>query len=554
MPRAGLQNRKGIDMSNDITRRSFVKAGAGAAAVASLASVARASEAPAIEWGLEADIVILGTGGAGLCAAITAAREGADVLVLEKAPEEDQGGNTRVSGNMWTVPTDIEVGLEYYKAASERTQDDEYLTALATAANTLNDDFIAGLEDAEIGEFPIFSPEFAALPGGDAIQAYWMTGGTKLWICQRNTAALYDNIRFMYETPGIRLITDTAGMILGVVALVDGAEVNVKAKKAVILATGGYEYNPQMIENSYPGWPVYSRGTPYNTGDGILMAQKVGAGLWHMNASDSGTGAMRCPGLDFGGGNYDSDLVPANFSLTSASERASGFIYVDKHGKRFMPEDRPDGHGFGRREYLFFYDGVACEWPHLPLWCIFDQAQAEAGPVASAPSTPETDDGFTWFYAHSHYVWSADNSAEVEKGWIVKGETIEELAEAMNQMPDGEGKMDAATLAATIEEYNTCAEAGEDPLGRNAASLRPLVGPFYAVPVYPNQYNTQGGPKRNAKAQTLDAFGEPIPRLYNVGECGAGYGWVYNGGWNNCESMITGRWAAADALTLEPWD
>ena len=540
-------------MSENITRRNLIKSAAAAGIVGAVASTAKADEA-GIEWAKEADIVILGTGGGGLSAAITAARAGAQVLVLEKAPEADQGGNTRVSGNMWTVPTDIEVGLEYYKAASERTQDDEYLTALATAAHTLNEDFLEGLEDAEIGEFPIFSPEFDALPGGEAIQAYWMTGGTKLWICLRNTAALYDNIEFCYEAPGLRLITDTAGMILGVVAKIDGEEVNVKAKKAVILATGGYEYDQQMIENSYPGWPVYSRGTPYNTGDGIKMAQKVGAALWHMNASDSGTGAMRCPGLDFGGGNYDSDRVPANFSLTSASERSQGFIYVNKHGKRFMPEDRPDGHGFGRREYLFFYDGVACEWPQLPLWCVFDQAQAEAGPVASAPADTETDDGFTWFFAHSHYVWSPDNSAEVEKGWIVKGETIEELAEAMNGMPDGEGKMDAETLAATIEEYNAAAEAGEDPLGRAAASMRPLTGPFYAVPVYPNQYNTQGGPKRNTKAQTLDAFGEVIPRLYTVGECGAGYGWVYNGGWNNCEAIITGRWAADDALTLDDWE
>ncbi|MBR2835839.1 MAG: FAD-binding protein [Coriobacteriales bacterium] len=543
-------------MKDAISRRNLIKGAAAATAAAGLASVAKADEAPDIEWGLEADIVVLGTGGAGLTTAITAARAGADVLVLEKACEEDQGGNTRVSGNMWCIPTDLEEGLKYYLKASERTSDNEYLTALATAAHTINEDFIGDLEGANIIEFPMFSPEYDSLPGGDAIQSYMMGfGGNKLWICQRETAAQYDNIRFMYETPGIRLITDTKGMILGVVALVDGVETNVKAKKAVVLATGGYEYNPLMVENSYPGWPVYSRGTPYNTGDGIKMAQKVGAQLWHMNASDSGPAAMLCPGIDFGHGAYDSDRVPANFSYTSASARSAGFIYVDKHGKRFMPENRPDHHGYGRREYIFFYDGVKCEWPRLPLWCIFDEQQAQAGPCASAPATEDTTDGFTWFYAHSHYVWSADNSAEVEKGWIVKADTIEELAAKMNEMPDGEGKMDAETLQATIENYNAMCEAGEDTeFGRPADSMRPLVGPFYAVPVYPNQYNTQGGPKRNTKAQTLDAFDEPIPRLYNVGECGAGYGWVYNGGWNNCESMISGIWAATDAMTLEDWD
>ena len=122
-------------MSENITRRNLIKSAAAAGIVGAVASTAKADEA-GVEWAKEADIVILGTGAGGLSAAITAARAGAQVLVLEKAPEADQGGNTRVSGNMWTVPTDIEVGLEYYKAASERTQDDEYLTALATAAHT----------------------------------------------------------------------------------------------------------------------------------------------------------------------------------------------------------------------------------------------------------------------------------------------------------------------------------------------------------------------------------------------------------------------------------
>ena len=111
------------------------------------------------------------------------------------------------------------------------------------------------------------------------------------------------------------------------------------------------------------------------------------------------------------------------------------------------------------------------------------------------------------------------------------------------------------TLKATVDAWNAACEAGEDAeLGRAAETMRPLSGPLYAVLTYPNQYNTQGGPHRNGKAQTLDAFGNPIPRLYTVGECGAGYGWVYNGGWNNCEAMVTGVWAGTDAAALENWE
>ncbi len=529
-------------------------AAAGAVGAGALGSIALADEAAEPSWDKEADLVILGSGAGGLSAAITAAQEDPDaaILVLEKAPEEDQGGNTRVAGNMWTCPTDLEEGLKYYKAASERTRDDEYLEALATSAYTLNDDFVSKLPDADIQLFGLFAPEFDALPGGDAIQDYMnhASGNGQLWEALLAGAQQYANVEFVYKTPGKRLITNAAGEVIGVVAESEGKEINVKAKRGVVIATGGYEFNENMIENSYPGWPVFSRGTPYNTGDGIMMAQKVGAALWHMNASDSGCGAVLCPGLNYGGDNYDSDKVPANLKLGKATDSSNGFIAVDKHGARFMPEDRADGHGYGRREYLFFYDGVKCEWPHLPYWTVFDAEQAQR-PVASGKAEGSQ---FTWFTAHGGYEWSQDNSAEVERGWVLKADTLEDLAAQMNGVEAGEGKMDAATLQATVDAYNKDAEAGDDTqFGRAAETMRPLTGPFYAVLCYPNQYNTQGGPKRNTKAQTLDAFDEPIPRLYSVGECGAGYGWVYNGGWNIAEAMVTGIWAGKDAIKLEPW-
>jgi len=366
----------------------------------------------------------------------------------------------------------------------------------------------------------------------------------------------------MYETPGKELIVrPDDGMVIGVKATNNGKDINIKAKKAVVLGTGGYEYNKEMLENSYPGWPPYSRGTPYNTGDGIAMAQKVGAKLWHMNASDSGTGAVLCPGLNFGGGKYDSDGVPANFALGVASKTMKNYIYVNKHGQRFMPEDRADGHGFGRREYLYFYDGVKCEWPNLPLWCIFDSVQA-AAPICKGAKEANMS-LFTWFAAYSGYQWSTDNSKEVEKGWILKADTIADLTQKMNDAQKDDRKelfrdpivIDAAVLQKTIDDYNRFATNGVDEqFGRAGDKMAPLVGPYYAVRVYPNQYNTQGGPKRNTKAQTLDAFDKPIPHLYSVGECGAGYAWVYNGGWNNAEAMITGHWAAENGVAETAWD
>lgn len=558
-------------METELSRRNFLKGtaviGVGGLLGANLAGcaedVAPTPIGPNIDWDYEADIVVLGAGDGGLFAATFAARAGASVLLLEKAREEDSGGNSRVAGNMWTIATDATEGMKYYLSAAEKDIDKDYLTALVdSGTNHLNNEWLPSFPDMSIERFPIFSPEFDALPGGDVIKA-WQNGGaskSQLWLALEKGCKAEENVEFMYETPGKRLITNTDGMVIGVVAENAGAEINVKAKKAVILGVGGYEFNPNMIKNSYPGWPVFSRGTPYNTGDGIAMAQKVGAQLWHMNASDSGSGAMRVPGLNYGHGAYDSDDVPANVSLNSPNDNRNRFFFVDKYGKRFMSENRPDGHGYGRREYLFFYDGVECLWPRLPYWNIFDQTEAENGPVGAGANPNST---FSWFTYASGYTWSADNSAEVEKGWILKADTIEELAEKMTAAQADERKhlfrdgivVDPAVLRKTLDDYNAYCRAGNDPdFGRNPNFMVPLEGPFYAFRVYPNQYNTQGGPKRNTKAQTLDAFDEPIPHLYSIGECGAGYAWVYNGGWNIAEAMITGHWAAENAVLETPWD
>ncbi len=539
-------------VTEGLSRRSFLKGaaavgtvGAFAGALAGCSSNTTSNGTDTTTWDKEADVVVLGDGASGLSAAMSAADAGASVIVLEKASAEEEGGNTRVSGNCWTIPKDATKGFDYYKDASELTGDveDTYLKALATDLVNINDDFVGDLPDMDLTVSPIFSPEQPALAGGDTLVCYVnkTAGDGKLWESLRAGAASYDNIEIVNECPGKELVQNSAGEVIGVLAAPSSGDIKVKAKRGVIVATGGYEFDYGMIENSYPGWPTYSRGTPYNTGDGIKMCQKVGATLWHMNASDAGGCAMVCQGLDFGGGDYDSDDVTANCTLAAHL----GWINVDKYGKRFMPEDRDDRHGYGKREYVYWYDGIKCEWPRLPYWSVFDDATAKAGPIGKGTGTSMMST-FTWFAAHSGYSWSSDNSAEVAKGWILKGDTIEELA--------GKMEVDPSVLAQTVTDYNGYCTLGSDPeFGRT--DLTPVgAGPYYAFKSYPTQYNTQGGPKRNEKAQTLDPFDAPIPRLYSVGECGAGWGWVYNGGFNLAEAMQTGLWAGANAAALSDWD
>ena len=89
----------------------------------------------------------------------------------------------------------------------------------------------------------------------------------------------------------------------------------------------------------------------------------------------------------------------------------------------------------------------------------------------------------------------------------------------------------------------------------NDISSAPLeTAPYYALQIYPALINTQGGPRRNDKAQILDAFGEPIPRLYSSGEMGSLWGIIYQGAGNNAESLVFGRIAGENAAKLENWD
>jgi succinate dehydrogenase/fumarate reductase flavoprotein subunit len=257
------------------------------------------------------------------------------------------------------------------------------------------------------------------------------------------------------------------------------------------------------------------------------MAQQVGASLWHMNNPLAGLGGIVVP-------EFAPVVIP--FGLYGAA-----FIHVDKQGKRFMSENRPSRHGFGVKEYVLFFDGVIGDFTRLPCFTIFDESARTKGPLVST-----TRSKFGWFSWHSGYQWSKDNSAEIEKGWIIKGDTIPELAAKLEIKPED--------LLATITRYNDNCKAQTDPdFNRPKQSLIAIdKPPFYAVKVYPTMVNTQGGPRRNSKCEVMDPFNQPIPRLYTAGELGSFWGWMYNGGGNNAECLCTGQIAARNAVALKP--
>jgi succinate dehydrogenase/fumarate reductase flavoprotein subunit len=183
---------------------------------------------------------------------------------------------------------------------------------------------------------------------------------------------------------------------------------------------------------------------------------------------------------------------------------------------------------------LLKFDEERKEYPRNPCYWIFDERRRTAGPL-----TPLS----AGFVKAGYYDWSPDNSKEIEKGWIKRADSIEELAEAT-------GFPDPAVLVETVRAYNEACAAGVDPFGRPADTLVPLdTPPYYCTPLYPGGPNTCGGPRRDEKARVLNPFGEPIPGLYAAGELGEAVGQLYpSNGANLSESICFGRIAAADAL------
>jgi succinate dehydrogenase/fumarate reductase flavoprotein subunit len=171
---------------------------------------------------------------------------------------------------------------------------------------------------------------------------------------------------------------------------------------------------------------------------------------------------------------------------------------------------------------------------------IFDRTLMVSGPLYD--KTPSHG----WTQIVERYDWSEDNSAELQQGWIKTAHSLAELAPSIG--------LDAASLDETVSRWNVQAAAGADEDFHRTLMLSPFdSGPYYAVELSPSMLNTQGGPRRNEKAQILRPDGSPIPRLYSAGELGSIYSYLYQGTGNIGECLAFGRIAARNAVAETPW-
>ena len=489
------------------------------------------------EWEFEADVVVVGYGAAGAVTAITAHDLGAKVLILEKAPLGQEGGNSRVAGQGWLNPYPIDKAITYFNAmCGEYTVPQDMVQVWAEEMNK-NNAFIESLggtiietvyKDREPAEFP-------ELPGADCIHDYHIktedggNGYSRLWELLKSSVNKR-KIKVLCATPVKELIQNPATKeILGIKAEHSGKKFNIKANRAVVLTCGGFENNQEMIRDFCTNLPYcYPLGTPYNTGDGIKMAMAVGADLWHMSCI---AGPVYC--------SLKVPEFPAILEIPALEPQAravfpGGVIVVGADGKRFADEKFRVTHGKTRINGRWVQTPTPC-----PLHMIFDQTIFNVGLYDSHRY-------HGWNPLLNVYNWSKDNSVELAKGWIKKANTIVELAKII--------KLDPKTLEDSINRWNVNCATGTDPDFGRTRMLAPIEGPpFYAMEVTPHFVNTQGGPRRNARGQVLQTNGQPLPRLYSAGELGSIHSYLYNSGGNIGECLAFGRISGRNAATETAW-
>lgn len=488
---------------------------------------------------VDADVVVVGAGGAGMTAAITAAGEGKSVVVLES--QSMVGGNSvRATGGMNAAKTVYQDENEFgesagvektLKTAAEKYADNETITALAKtvseqwAAYQANPtgyfDSVELMElDTMIGGKGINDPELVeTLCANSADAIDWLDehgitlhnvssfGGASVKRIHRPVNAegktvsvgsymiplLQENcekagVKMMLDTTATEILTDANGAAVGVKATgASGETVTVNAK-AVVLATGGFGANLDMVVKYKPELKGFmTTNAPGIQGQGIEMAQAIGAATVDMDqiqihpTVEANTAALITEGL-----------------------RGDGAILINEEGKRFIDE-------VGTRDVV---SAAEIAQTGSYSWLVVDQAMADASSVIQ---------GY------------------IKKGYTVTGATYEELGKAMG--------VDAAAFAETMEKWNGYVEAKNDPDFGRTSFANPLnTAPYYAVKVTAGVHHTMGGLKINANTEVLNEKGEVIPGLFAAGEVTGGvHGANRLGGNAVADFTVFGRIAGAAA-------
>ena len=463
-----------------------------------------------IDWDAEYDVIVVGLGAAGAAAAITAAENGAQVLVLEKAPEGHAGGNSAVCMQWAAMVEDKAKAITYIQSmrGGFETPTDEMI-AVYVDGIAQNAEWLERLGAPKVTpyydwiEFPTMEGAggifLVTVDGNTGIPSEGLSGGLKpsgrMYKFLKKKVEEQENVDVWYEAPAKHLIQDRdTGIIHGVEAEIGGEKVLIRAKDGVVLACGGYENNPRMLEDYNDVHDSASLGYAlYNTGDGIVMAQEVGARLWHMASIVwPNTGyRFESGATTFGASTGPSMLLGGDGTIYRSAGRSS-------HGKAYF---------FGNYVQALYPD--AC-------YAIYDKDSVGIQKV--------------------HNSFSEGNAWEIEHGYFEQADTLEELAEKIG--------VPAETMLASVETFN---ENAQYPI---------KTAPFYSLKVNHAVCNTQGGPEKGLGGEIINIYGEPIPHLYECGELGDIWSHCYQASCNIGGGLAYGRISGANAAAPKDdnWD
>jgi len=515
----------------------------------------KGAEDSAGRWDTEADVVVVGYGYAGAIAALEACEAGADTLLIEKMP--DPGGISITSGGNVRTVEDAEQAFAYLRATNAGTTPDSVLHALAAGLQQIPAYFekLCAVNGATIdhrqadGNYPFpgtqtfgyvsikHVPDFnpaATYPFVSSYVPIERAAGVRLFkVIEDNIRAA--KLRVMLSTPAKRLITGAQREVLGVQAERDGRPINIKARRAVVLACGGFEASPELQMQFWQEKPVLNAAYMGNTGDGIRMAQDVGAALWHM-WHYHGVYGFKHPDPDYPFGIRPKRLPDWIPGEAARADVKVPWIIVDRLGRRFMNEYQPYTQDTTWRSMAVF-DGHSMSYLRIPSYMIMDESGRGAYPIVS----PTFND------RRFKFEWSEATLRELEAKILHKASSIGELAASM--------KLDEAVLQATISDWNKACDQHHDGVyGRPPTSMVKIAAPpFYYAEVWPICSNTHGGPVHDADQRVLDAYGNPIPRLFAAGELGGVFGHLYISGGNLAECFVGGWIAGRNAAKLASW-
>ena len=528
-----------------ITSNAFIEAAKAALTAAGLNPddyMTKVAAAAAGDVTKEADVVIVGAGGAGMTAAMTASDAGKSVIILES--QAMVGGNSvRSTGGMNAAKTVYQDENEFgegagvekmLKSAADNYADNEFITSLAaTVAQQWADyqanpvgyfDSVELMElDTMVGGKGINNPELVkTLVEGTAPAIDWLDengmslhnvaafGGASVKRIHRpvneegkvvsvgaylvplmEKACQTRGVEFILNTTADTILTDANGQAVGVSGTdKDGNTVTVNAK-AVVLATGGFGANLDMVASYKPDLKGFmTTNAPGIQGQGIAMATAIGAATVDMDqiqihpTVEANTAALITEGL-----------------------RGDGAILVNANGERFTDE-------VSTRDKV---SAAEIAQPGSFSWLIVDQAMADASNVIQGYIT---------------------------KGYTKQGATYEELAKEI--------EVDPATFAATMEKWNGCVEAKTDADFGRTSFANPLnTAPYYAIKVSAGVHHTMGGVVINSSTEVLKEDGSVIPGLFAAGEVTGGvHGANRLGGTAVADFVVFGRIAGASAAAF----